>query len=367
MKYAQKSRRDFLSIMALLAWNSAACAQLLEMTAAEQQLLGVEVQAVTTVTAASTGELTLRVGFSPDGEWAIKTPLPGILHRVWVQVGDRVRAGDPLMTIRSPEVVSLQRDFLKARADLDLQEAAWARDRKLSDAGSVSSRRWQETVYSYESAKAEFAGLQAQLILAGFSEQDLDRLGQEPVISPDLTMRAPVDSIVLERPAMLGDHLDGAELLARLGEPDRLILEGTVPGSLAANLGEGMSISMQGAENRAVIVMVSGVIDPQSQTVNVRADPVGTAGLLPGQLTRWSVQSGASLLVVPTSAVVKLDGLDVAFVQVDGGFEPRVVNVRSTGSGTWVVFDGLQPGEEVVVRGTAVLKGMSVGMGGGDS
>jgi len=367
MNVAWKSRRFFSSILVLLAWVPSGYGQVLEMTEAEQRMLGVEVQPVTPVAAASIGELTLRVGFSPDGEWVIKTPLPGILHRVWVQAGDRVRAGDPLLTIRSPEFVSLQRDYLKARAEFNLQEAALKRDRKLSEAGSVSGRRWQETVYSYETAKAESAGLQAQLILAGLDERDLARLGQDVEISSDIIMRAPVDAIVLERPAMLGDQLDGAELLVRLGEPERLILEGALPRSIAANISEGMRISMQGTENQAVIEMISSVIDPQSQTVRVRAVPVGSLELLPGQLTQWSVESGVDLLVVPTSAVVKLDNLDVAFVQVKGGFERRVVEVRNTGSGTWIVFDGLRPGDGVVVRGTAVLKGMSVGMGGGDS
>jgi len=356
----------FFSLLAIAVWSPVAYAQLLGMSEAEQELLGVEVQAVAAVTTGSTGELTLRVGFSPDGEWAIKTPFPGILHRVWVQVGERVVTGDPLVTVRSPEVVSLQRDYLKTRAELNLQEAAWSRDKKLSEAGSVSSRRWQETQYAYAMAKADFAGLQAQLTLAGFSRQDLEQLTRDMNISPDIVMRAPVDAIVLERPAMLGDHLEGAELLARLGEPDRLVLEGMLSSAASAHLSEGMKLSMQDSDNEAVVVMVSSVIDPQSQTVLVRAEPVAMAGLKPGQLTRWSVQSGASLLMVPTGAVVKLDGLDVVFVQVDGGFERRNVDVRSTGSGAWVVRDGLVPGERVVVSGTAVLKGMSVGMGGGD-
>jgi len=53
-------------------------------------------------------------------------------------------------------------------------------------------------------------------------------------------------------------------------------------------------------------------------------------------------------------------------VQLANGFEPRTVEVRSTGSGAWIVMDGLAEGETVAVSGTAVLKGMSVGMGGGD-
>jgi len=353
-------------LLTLFVWVTPVAAQQLDMSEAEQNLLGIEVQVVASATAGSMGELTLRVGFSPDGEWAIKTPFPGILHRAWVRVGDRVQAGDALMTVRSAEVVSLQQDYLKARAELSLREAAWSRDKKLNEAGSVSNRRWQETRFAYDMAQAEFAGLRAQLLLAGFSDEDLKLLSQKMDISPDIVMRAPANAIVLERPAMLGDHLDGSELLARLGESDKLILEGMLSSSAAAHLDEGMSITMQGSDHRAVLVLVSNVIDPNTQTVRVRAEPMGISGLVPGQLTRWSVQSGSDVLTVPSSAVVKLDGVDVAYVKVAAGFEPRPVDVRSTGSGDWIVLGGLNPEDRVAISGTAVLKGMSVGMGGGD-
>jgi cobalt-zinc-cadmium efflux system membrane fusion protein len=355
-----------LLAIGLLGWNLSAGAQLLNVSQEEQDLLEIRVQSVSPVAAGGTGELDLRVGFSPDGEWAIKTPYSGILHRAFVQVGDRVAAGDPLVTVRSAEVVGLQRDYLKARAELDLQETARLRDKKLSEAGSVSSRRWQETKHAYEMARAEYSGLHAQLLLAGFSEADIEKLSGDMEISPDITLRAPVDALVLQRPAMLGEHLDGSELLARLGEPDKLVLEGMLSKSAAAHLSEGAKISMQDDGTQAVLVFVSSVIDPDTQTVQVRAEPLDPVGLLPGQLTRWVVQSSGSLLTVPSSAIVKLDGDDVAYIQVEGGFETRQVNVRSTGSGQWIVLSGLEAGDRVAVSGTAVLKGMSIGMGGGD-
>jgi cobalt-zinc-cadmium efflux system membrane fusion protein len=355
-----------LLAIGLLSWNLGVSAQLLNISQEEQDLLEIRVQAVSSVTAGSTGELDLRVGFSPDGEWAIKTPYSGILHRAFVQVGDSVAAGDPLVTVRSAEVVSLQRDYLKASAELELQETARQRDKKLSDAGSVSSRRWQETKHAYEMARAEYAGLHAQLLLAGFSEADIEKLSGDMEISPDITLRAPVDALVLQRPAMLGEHLDGSELLARLGEPDKLVLEGMLSRSAAAHLSEGATISAQDTGKRAVLVFVSSVIDPDTQTVHVRAEPFDPAGLLPGQLTRWVVQSSEDLITVPSSAIVKLDGNDVAYIQVAAGFETRQVDVRSTAGGQWIVLDGLEPGDRVAVSGTAVLKGMSIGMGGGD-
>jgi cobalt-zinc-cadmium efflux system membrane fusion protein len=332
----------------------------------ERELLGIAVEPVTALAEAGTGSLTLRVAFSPDGEWAIKTPLPGILNRTFVQEGDRVQAGDPLVIVRSPEFVELQRDFLKSRAEARLAESAWQRDRKLNEAGSISERRWQETLYRHDLARAEYAGFRGQLLLAGFGESEIDHLGSDARLSPDLTLRAPADAIVLERPAMLGDQLDGSELLVRLGEPDKLVLDAMLAKSAAAHLREGARIRLADGDAEAVIVFVSSVLDTVSQTVRVRAIPDSPAGLAPGQLTEWAVLSDQQVLLVPSAAVVKLEGEDVVYLEVAGGFEPRPVTVRSTTGGAWVVLDGLSPRDRVAVTGTAVLKGMSMGMGGGD-
>ena len=353
-------------VPALLILALPANAQVLTVSEQEQNLLGIRVQTVTAVDQGDAGEITMRVAFAPDGEWVIKTPLSGILQRVFVQEGDRVKTGDPLVVVRSPDMVALQRDYLKARAELNLQVSNWKRDRQLGEAGSISERRWQETRFNHDTAQAEYAGLRGQLLLAGLSDADLVRLSEKMEIGPDIILRAPADAIVIERPAMLGDQLNGSELLVKLGETGKLVLEGKLSRSVAAQLSVGGQLSLQGDGARAELSYISRVIDPQTQTINVRAQPDDTSMLLAGQLTRWDVLSTGLLLTVPSSAVVKLEGRDVVFLSVSTGFEIRDVVVEGTGSGAWMVQDGLVSGDAVAVVGTAALKGMSMGMGGGD-
>jgi cobalt-zinc-cadmium efflux system membrane fusion protein len=355
-----------LLMLACLIPAVSSAAQVLSVTGEEQKLLGIETQVLNAVEQGGAGEITMRVAFAPDGEWAIKTPLAGILQRVYVQEGDRVKTGDPLVVVRSADMVALQRDYLKARAEVNLQVANFQRDQKLGEAGSISERRWQETRFNHDTAQAEFAGLRGQLMLVGFSAADLKRLADHMEIGPDIILRAPADAVVLERPAMLGDQLDGSELLVRLGETEKLVLEGNLSASAAAFLSTGRQIALRGNGARAEINYVSGVIDAQTQTVHVRAHPLEASRLQAGQLTRWVVLSTGDLLTVPSSAVVKLDGRDIVYLSVPSGFEVRDVDVRSTGSGAWVVLNGLVPGDRVAVAGTAALKAMSMGIGGGD-
>jgi multidrug efflux pump subunit AcrA (membrane-fusion protein) len=176
--------RYLMVSLALAAVSGLASAAPLAVSEEERQLLGIQVEAVTLLENAGTGSITMRVGFSPDAEWVIKTPFSGVLHRALVQQGDRVKAGDPLVVIRSPEFVALQRDYLKAGAELRMAEAASKRDQRLGEAGSISDRRRQETRYQYDSARADFAGLEGQLAMAGFDAAALKKLAAEAVISP---------------------------------------------------------------------------------------------------------------------------------------------------------------------------------------
>ena len=357
---------NLMMLLTFLMLSIPVTAQVLPVSEQEQMLLGIDVQKVTAVEQGGAGEISLRVAFAPDGEWVIKTPLSGTLQRVYVQVGDQVNIGDPLVVVRSADMVALQRDYLKARAELNLQVSVFERDKKLSDAGSISDRRWQETRFNHDTAQAEYAGLRGQLMLAGFSDADLRKLADTMEIGPDIVLRSAADAIVLARPAMLGEQLDGSELLVSLGETGKLVLEGNLSKTAAANLGVGSQIALQSNGARAELVFVSSVIDPQTQTVQVRAQPRDTKVLKAGQLTRWDVLSGGLLITVPSSAVVKLDGKDVVYLSVPSGFEVRDVQVKSTGSGKWMVLAGLETGDRIAVAGTAVLKGMSMGIGGGD-
>lgn len=361
MKFAKS-----ILLLAILIPGLPAVAQILPISEQQQELLGIEVQTVTGLEETGAGEITLRVDFAPDGEWAIKTPMSGVLQRVYVQQGDRVKVGDPLVVVRSADMVAMQRDYLKARAELNLQLSNWKRDQKLGEAGSISERRWQETRHAHDTAQAEYAGLRGQLMLAGFSEADLERLDKKMEVGPDIILRAPADAVVLSRPAMLGDQLDGSELLVRLGETQKLVLQGNLSSSAAAHLNVGGLLELAGGGTRAELTFIASVIDPQTQTVNVRAQPADPSGLRPGQLTRWTVLSMGNLLSVPSSAVVKLEGRDVVYLSVPSGYEVRDVEVRSTGSGAWVVIDGLKAGDRIAVTGTAALKAMSMGIGGGD-
>lgn len=357
--------RILMVTLCLLA--SPAFADLLPLSAEEQERLGVETARVQALTTEGTGVLSMRVAFAPDAEWVLKAQLGGVLERVLVQQGETVTSGQPLLQISSTRFVDLQRDYLRARADRQLAADTLARDQQLYEAGSISARRWQDARFEDQATAAALAALQGQLLLAGLDRQQINQLSSRDSLSPELLLRAPADAVVLERPVSPGAVLDGSEVLMRLGDPEQLVLNAQLSATDLPWLVPGARLRQAGGAAEAVVDLVSAVLDPHTQTLAVRALPLSAAGLRPGQLSAWELLPDQAVLVLPARALVRLLDQDVVYVAVPGGFEARAVTARGAANGAWVISSGLREGEAVVVKGTALLKGMSLGLGGGEA
>jgi cobalt-zinc-cadmium efflux system membrane fusion protein len=82
-------------------------------------------------------------------------------------------------------------------------------------------------------------------------------------------------------------------------------------------------------------------------------------GLAQGQAVRVRITPrGSSLnrIVLPEDAVQQVEGRDVVFLQVRGGFQATPVSIGSRSGGRVEILDGLRTGQTVVVRGAFVLK-----------
>lgn len=358
--------RYLLTGLLLITASTGLPAQTLSLDPDQQRLLGIETATVEASSAVDVGTITMRAEFSPDAQWTLKTPLAGVLQRVLVQQGEAVTTGQALVQIRSAAFVELQRDYLRALGGQQQAAEILARDQRLHEAGSISARRLQAARFDEQAAGAALAALQGQLLLAGLDAGQLRQLRESRALSPELVLRAPADTLVLERSAQAGALLDGSEVLLRLGVPDKLVLTAHVPLILGRQLHEGTRLRAADGSGEAVVVFLSAVVDPASQTLLVRAVPDSPHSLHPGELSQWRVMAGQAVLRVPGRAVVRLGDQDLVYVRVAGGFEPRPVQTVSTTTGYWVITDGLSAGEQVAVKGTAALKGMSLGLGAGE-
>ena len=97
-------------------------------------------------------------------------------------------------------------------------------------------------------------------------------------------------------------------------------------------------------------------VDPGTGQVSLRAEVPNPHGLLlPGMYVRARLQQARldNIVLLPQQAVTRggAQGDTVMVVEPDGSLQPRVVSVGRMHEMQWVILDGLQPGEQVMVDG----------------
>lgn len=337
------------------------------MNTAQQQRLGITVAAPEAVTTAFGQELPAQVTVPPAQLRLLTAPQAGLLEQLYAAVGDEVVTGQVLALLRSPELVTLQRDFLQALSQQRLAASAYERDQTLFKEGIIAQRRQLETQSHFEEQTAMLEERRQALLLAGMSREDIHLLEQKRQLSPLLKLRAPSTAVVLERRADPGQRLEISDLIYRIANLDPLWLEIRAPVEFLQTLTTGAAVQVPAYGVEGHLISIGHDVDPASQTVVVRAEiNVGAGSVRPGQYVTASVAGmpGENRYQVPAAAVVRSGQHSIVYVQSSSGFDPRIVTVLGSQAGKTVIEVMLKAEERIAVTGLAAIKGASMGLGG---
>lgn len=236
----------------------------IQFPAGSRQLDVLRSEAVT-AGASATLQLPGRVVWDETRSSALRTPLPGQVARIEAQPGQKVKAGQVIAWITSPEFGQAQAEGVRGGAELQQARRELERTRELHAAGVASGRELDE-------AEANFAGSQADHARAtAFAKA----YGNGQRVDQRLPLRAPIDGVLVERRMSPGMSVspDSEQPLAVIGDPDRLWLLLDVPESLAGRMKAGMQASVPGADGQllqATLQHVDDFVDSERRVVQAR-------------------------------------------------------------------------------------------------
>ncbi|MCF7968391.1 MAG: efflux RND transporter periplasmic adaptor subunit, partial [Methylococcaceae bacterium] len=235
----------------------------------------------------------------------------------------------------------------------------------------ISRMRLQETQSDFERAQATLRAAEQTLLASGIAQADIDRIKTNTThINGLYKVLAPVDGMVLDRMAMVGQRVDAFSPLFRIGKLDVLWLEVDMPQERLKEARIGDRVTVENLKVRARVIEISQSVDPQSQSTVVRAlVESGTERLRPGMHVNVQTmhRSTDRIFKVPVAAVFSHEGHNYVFVKRLGGFEAVEVAVAGQEAYSMVLHEGLQGGEAVVVQGVAGLKAAWLGSTGSHS
>jgi cobalt-zinc-cadmium efflux system membrane fusion protein len=298
------------------------------------------------------------------------SPVSGRVTAIHVEPGDRVKKGQALATIQSPDAGQAIADLHKAEADFTTAQHDFARASDLKKDRGISYRDFEAAEDRSRQARAELERAQAKV--------HLFRTGSANAVTNTYTLASDIDGEVMMRNIFLGQEVSGqyangaGQELFTVGEIDRVwafgdVYEVDIP---RVKKGAPAAIKVIAYKDKAFegrVEWVQRVLDPATRTAKVRFSfPNPDGALLPQMYGTVRIAANSrKTLAIPRSALLRLGEQRVVFVQTDTSpqsdlrFERLPVDVDEYASPDWVpVRHGLEKGMKLVVKGAVLLSEM---------
>lgn len=264
---------------------------------------------------------------------AVSPKVDGWVERLHVNYeGDRVRKGQPLLTIYSPELVSTQEEYLLALRNAE----------RLG--GSDDAQRLVDAA-------------RRRLAYWDISEEQIERLEATGEPTKTLTLHAPASGTVSNKNVTEGERIQAGQTLMHLSDLSRLwlMLDIYEQNLLWIDVGSQVEVELPYAPGETLTGRVDYIYDqlnPETRTVKARITvPNPDLKLKPGMYATAVIEGRetAPTPLVPEEAVVSSGERDVVVLALgEGRFRPVPVRTGAQSGSRVQVLSGLEGGEQVV-------------------
>jgi len=284
----------------------------------------------------------------PDQEGGAKilTPLAGSIEKIFIRVGDPVRKGTPLASLRSSDVSDAHSGYLSALAQMKQAERSYQLNKKLFEIGAVTKNDLLTSEANYEQTKAAAEGLKKKLDIYGASAAGGMR--------GTLTIRAPIDGRVVDIQAHIGDRFDTSTPLMMVANSTRSLIVANIYDTNIANIVKGKEVAFTSDVFpreifKGVVTYVSDVEDADSKTIKTYIKPLtGAAKFKQNMFLKIRIVTGErSLPVVAKSAIIYKEGKFYVQFNKSGKFELREVKPVRDVSDKLMAVEGVQVGDAI--------------------
>ncbi|CBE68320.1 MAG: efflux RND transporter periplasmic adaptor subunit [Candidatus Methylomirabilis oxygeniifera] len=333
-----------------------------------------------------------------DEEVMVYGQVSGSVERILVDLGDRVRAGQPLLQLdqadlqlqvgKAEAILRQTRTRLGAMNGGDMLPDDQQPVVRQAKANSDDAALWYERMRSLykegavsrndlDTALAKSQALQAALDSAMSQVRALADQLREQQAALDLArrnlqytvIRAPIDGSIKERNVSAGQYIAGGSMqntkLLTLVRDDPLKLKASVPERFQGQIRPGQEVKVQveaypGREFSGTAKRVGPAVFTDTRTFPIEARVPNREGLLkPGSFAKVRIQIRVDRAIpfVPEDAVYYFVGITKAFVVTDGVAQERQITVGERQDGLVEIVEGLQPGEQVATSRLSQLFG----------
>src|SRR3989441_5343009 len=269
----------------------------------------------------------------------------GWIEQVFINaIGQSVRAGQPLLTLYSPDLLATQDEYLlalKAQAQLEGSPLAEAR----------------------QDAAAMVASARERLRLWNLNDEQIAAVERRGKAERVLTVYAPSSGIVLKRQALPGNYVEPVTTLYELADLSTVWIHGDIYESeiTSVRLNQPAGVTFEaypGETFRGMVTYIYPYLNEATRTVRVRMElPNPHLKLKPGMYGNVMLHVDAGRrLVVPKEAVLDSGLRQLVFLDLGQGvYQPYPVKLGRRSQEYVEVLEGIKEGDSVVTSANFLL------------
>lgn len=309
----------------------------------------------------------LAVGsIEPVNEIEVKAKISGVVGKLYADVGDLVKAGDPLLEVKPDptplELAQAKRDVEMATIELETLVKEQERNKELKAQGLISDTQFEESARKFDEAKLRHQIAKEQLDLIEKGKITIANTNIETVV------KAPLTGYILEKNVYLGDPVvpltsyQPGTALMRMADMKDLIFKGTVDEIDVGKIKEGMKCELQvgalpGDTITGHVTLISLKAKKEDNTtvfpVEIKIDETNNAVLRAGYSANAHIIIARrdSVLAIPERVVTFRN--DSAFVKIpvgENGSEEHYIKTGLSDAILIEVVEGLKEGEAVLEK-----------------
>jgi cobalt-zinc-cadmium efflux system membrane fusion protein len=289
----------------------------------------------------------------------IGASVTGRVTDVYAEVGARVRAGQELARVSSPDLTNAQLTYLRANASTLQAQRAVERAQQLIQADVIGSAELQRRETELSIARAELRAAADQMRLLGLPESSVSRLRETGQLNSFASITATRSGVVVERKVSQGQVAQPGDPLFTVADLSNVWVVGSLPEQDASAVKEGQKVeitvpALGSRQFTGRVVFVSDTISPETHTLIVRTRVDNADRALKPQMlaTLRILGQPRELLVVPEDAVVRESDRDHIFVQTSNGqYRLTPVDLGPAQHGLRPLLKGPEAGTPIVVGG----------------
>jgi membrane fusion protein, copper/silver efflux system len=308
------------------------------------QRIGVTFSAVTLGPITREVRTVAQVAFDETSVKIISPKVDGWVEQLYVNfTGQPVSRGQALLSVYSPMLVSAQEELLLASK----------LSRSLADASGEARSGSNDLT----------AAARRRLLYWDIPPAEIDRIEKTGQVRKNLTLRSPVNGVVIEKSVLGGQKIMAGEALYKVADLSEVWLEGEVfeRDLPAVKLGTSVRAefdALPGEVRTGRVSYLYPTLNPETRTARIRVTLANPGmRLKPGMYGTIRIDGIAkSALSVPRSAVLSTGDRTMVFVRrADGMLQPREVKIGESTDDRTRIISGVSAGESVVASATFLV------------